>query len=71
MAVEDGLMAHNPVLDVRPLAVEFTERPYLRLEQINDFIDACRPHDRPLAEFLVGTQRSPTSSARGGRARRR
>ena len=26
MAVADGLMAHNPVLDVKPLAIEFTER---------------------------------------------
>ena len=25
MAVADGLMAHNPVLDVRPLTIEFTE----------------------------------------------
>jgi integrase len=55
MAVEDGLMAHNPVLDARPLAIEFSERPYLRLEQINLYVDACRPHYRPLAEFLVGT----------------
>src|SRR3954465_867311 len=55
MAVEDGLLAHNPVLDVRPLAIEFSERPYLRLEQINLYVDACRPHYRPLAEFLVGT----------------
>ena len=31
MAVEDGLMAHNPVLDVRPLPIDFIERPYLRL----------------------------------------
>jgi integrase len=43
------------VLDVRPLAIEFSERPYLRLEQINLYVDACRPHYRPLAEFLVGT----------------
>ena len=55
MAVEDGLMTHNPVLDVRPLAIEFTERPYLRLAQINDYLDSCAPHYRPLAALLVGT----------------
>jgi integrase len=55
MAVEDGLMAHNPVLDVRPLAIEFSERPFLRLAQINDYLDACAPHYRPLATLLVGT----------------
>ena len=31
MAVADRLMAHNPVLDVKPLPIDFTERPYLRL----------------------------------------
>jgi integrase len=48
-------MAHNPVLDVKPLAIEFTERPYLRLAQINDYIDSCAPHYRPLASLLIGT----------------
>src|SRR4051794_38600409 len=43
MAVEDGLMAHNPLLDVRPLTIEFTECSYLRLAQINDYLDACAP----------------------------
>jgi integrase len=55
MAVEDGLMAHNPVLDVRPLPVEFAERPYLRLAQINDYLACCAPHYRPLAALLIGT----------------
>jgi integrase len=55
MAVEDGLMAHNPVLDVKPLPVEFTERPYLRLAQINEYLDCCAPHYRPLAALLIGT----------------
>src|SRR4051812_26151476 len=44
MAVADRLMAHNPVLDVKPLPIEFTERPYLRLCQINRYIDACPMH---------------------------
>jgi integrase len=55
MAVEDGLMVHNPVLNVRPLPVDFAERPYLRLAQINDYIDAAAHHYRPLAQFLIGT----------------
>lgn len=55
MAVEDGLLAHNPVLDVRPLAVERSERPFLRLAQIDDYLDACAPHYRPLAALLIGT----------------
>ena len=55
MAVADRLMAHNPVLDVKPLPIDFTERPYLRLGQINGYIDACAPHYRPLAAVLVGT----------------
>jgi integrase len=55
MAVEDGLMAHNPVLNVRPLPIEFTERPYLQLAQINDYLDACAHHYRPLAQLLIGT----------------
>ena len=55
MAVEDGLMVHNPVLNVRPLPVDFAERPYLRLTQINDYIDASAHHYRPLAQFLIGT----------------
>jgi integrase len=55
MAVQDGLMAHNPVLDVKPLPIEFTERPYLRLAQINDYLDACAPPYRPLAQLLIGT----------------
>ena len=48
-------MAHNPVLDVKPLPVDFTERPYLRLGQIHPYLDACGAHYRPLAAFLVGT----------------
>ena len=55
MAVADGLMAHNPVLDVRPLPIEFSERPYLRLAQINPYVDACARHYRPLAQLLIGT----------------
>lgn len=55
MAVADRLMAHNPVLDVKPLPIDFTERPYLQIGQINGYIDACAPRYRPLAAFLVGT----------------
>ena len=79
MAVEDGLMAHNPVLDVRPLPIEFTERPYLRLAQINDYLDACAPHYRPLAAVpdrhrraRLGGDRAPrraTSTSTAGTVR--
>jgi integrase len=55
MAVADRLMAHNPVLDVKPLPIDFTERPYLPISQINRYVDACSAHYRPLASFLVGT----------------
>lgn len=55
MAVADRLMAHNPVLDVKPLQIDFTERPYLRIGQINGYVDACAAHYRPLASFLLGT----------------
>jgi integrase len=55
MAVEDGLMVHNPVLNVRPLTIDFSERPYLRLAQINDYVDASAQHFRPLAQLLIGT----------------
>ena len=71
MAVEDGLMAHNPVLDVRPLPIDFTERPYLRLAQINDYIDACAPHYRPLAALLSGPARASRRRSRCGDRRRR
>jgi hypothetical protein len=67
MAVEDALMAHNPVLNVRPLPIDFTERPYLRLAQINDYIDACGGRRRPGA----GTRRRPyraCARARRGRS---
>jgi hypothetical protein len=53
MAVADRLMAHNPVLDVKPLPIDFTERPYLQIAQINRYVDACSAHYRPLAAFLV------------------
>jgi integrase len=76
MAVADGLVTHNPVLEVRPLPIEFAERPYLRLAQINQYLDATASHYRPLAEFLIGTGarvseaiavRSTTLTSRPGR----
>lgn len=41
MAVADRLMAYDPVLDVKPLLIEFTERPYLQIAQLNGYLDAC------------------------------
>jgi hypothetical protein len=43
MAVADRLMAYNAVLDVKPLAIDFSERPYLRLGQIDGYIDGPPP----------------------------
>ena len=40
---------------VAPLPVERNELDYLRLDEIEPYLGACMRHDRPLAEFLVGT----------------
>ena len=36
-------------------AVERREIDYLRLDEIEPYLDACADHYRPLAEFLIGT----------------
>lgn len=55
IAVEDKLLAHNPVLNVKPLQVSRLERPYLRVGQIMGYIEAAPIFYRPLSEFLIGT----------------
>lgn len=55
MAVEENLLPFNPVASVKPLRIERLERPYLRIGQIGDYLDACAPFYRPLAQFLIGT----------------
>ena len=55
VAVEDKLLSHNPVRDVKPLQINRLERPYLRIGQIMGYIEAAPIFYRPLAEFLIGT----------------
>ena len=43
-------------MSLRPqLPVEKTEIDYLRVGEIEPYLDACAEHYRPLAEFLIGT----------------
>lgn len=53
MAAQDGLLSANPVLSVRPLAVEHHEPVYLRVEQIPVYLDAAPAYYRDLAELLI------------------
>jgi integrase len=55
MAMNDGLIAGNPVLNVKPLPVKRTEPKYLKVKQIPVYLDAAPAYYRPLAEFLIGT----------------
>jgi len=54
-AVRRGKLAHNPCRYVRELPVERGELDYLRLTEIERYLDACVEHYRPLAECLIGT----------------
>jgi len=40
---------------VPALPVDRAELEYLRLDEIEPYLDACAPHYRPLASFLIGT----------------
>jgi integrase len=55
MAVADRLLVHNPVKEVKPLRIDFVERPFLRLDQIMGYVEAAPAFYRPLALFLIGT----------------
>jgi integrase len=55
MAVEDRHLTHNPVLAVKPLKIDYSERPYLRLGEIDCYLDGCSPFYRPLGHFLIGS----------------
>ena len=48
-------ITQNPCRYVPELPVERTEIDYLRLGEIDRYVDACADHYRPLAEFLIGT----------------
>jgi integrase len=54
-AVRRGHIAHNPCRYVPELPVERAELDYLRLSEIERYLEACVEHYRPLAEFLIGT----------------
>jgi integrase len=54
-AVRRGQLAHNPCRYVPELPVERAELDYLRLSEIERYLEACVEHYRPLAEFLIGT----------------
>ena len=50
-----GLLRRNPCAAVPALPVERAELDYLRLDEIEPYLDACAAHYRPLAAFLIGT----------------
>ena len=50
-----GLLSRNPCTGVPALPVDRAELDYLRLDEIEPYLDACAPHYRPLASFLIGT----------------
>jgi integrase len=52
--VRRGHLAHNPCRYVHELPVVRAELDYLRLGEIDRYLDACIEHYRPLAEFLIG-----------------
>jgi integrase len=54
-ATRQGLLTHNPCSVVGPLPLDRPEIDYLRLDEIDRYLDACRPHYRPLAALLIGT----------------
>jgi integrase len=54
-AVRHGLIPRNPCEAVRPLRTGHAELDYLRIAEIEPYLDACAPHYRPLAQLLIGT----------------
>lgn len=54
-AAEDGLIPANPAARVQRLPLEPTERDWLRLHEIDLYLDSCSDLYRPLATTLVGT----------------
>jgi hypothetical protein len=53
-AARNDLLVRNPCQFVPPLPVERSELDYLRLHEIDPYLDACTAHYRPLAELLIG-----------------
>jgi integrase len=54
-AVRRRHLTQNPCRYVPELPVERTEIEYLRVGEIERYLDACADRYRPLAEFLIGT----------------
>ena len=50
-----GLIPRNPCASVPALPVHRTELDYLRLNEIEPYLDACSAHYRSLAQFLIGS----------------
>jgi hypothetical protein len=55
VAVKRGLMPRNPCDDVPPLPLSQEETDYLRLAEIESYLDACADFYRALGETLLGT----------------
>jgi integrase len=55
VALRRGLMPRNPCDAVPPLPLEQGEIDYLRLAEIELYLDGCADYYRPLAETLIGT----------------
>jgi integrase len=49
------LLPRNPCQFVAPLPLEHRELDYLRLAEIDRYLDACGTAYRPIAELLIGT----------------
>ena len=54
-AVRRRYLTQNPCRYVPELPVDRIEIDYLRLDEIEHYLDACAAHYRPLAELLIGT----------------
>jgi integrase len=54
-AMREGLIPSNPAAVVPALPDDYIERDYLRLNEINLYLDTCSAECRPLAETLIGS----------------
>jgi integrase len=49
------LLPHFTGTSMSPLKIDYSERPYLRLGEIDCYLDGCSPFYRPLGHFLIGS----------------
>ena len=54
-AVARGLLVRNPCARVKPLPTPDVERDFLRMHEIDGYLEACPAYYRLLAELLVAT----------------